>query len=69
MLPLVRPEIAYWIICEKSVIEPQPHGWAALLQSLFERAIGVHIGGKPHSSYYPTSFCFDMEDISKPKTR
>jgi hypothetical protein len=44
MLPPVIPEIVYWIICEKSVIEPQT-SWESRRPAVFlTRAIGVDIG-------------------------
>jgi hypothetical protein len=52
MLPLVIPEILYWIICEKSVIEPTLTGGQELYSPFFRRVIGIDDRGPAQQLYY-----------------
>lgn len=64
MLPLVIPEMAYWMICEKSVIEPQPYRRPRTLQSSFRGVINVDLGKISSPPHYST-FSYKIYNSTK----
>jgi hypothetical protein len=62
MLPLVIPEIVYWIICEKSVIEPNLTGGQELYSPFLEGSSALMAGGQP-SNY--TTFSYKIYNSTK----